>query len=382
MSQEIELNLEQLKLSLSDYQSELDAIDAETNREKERILNAIQAEEAEIKSLLEQYRDIKRQKELTEIESSYGLVSNFKQNLLLKIESETQNLDRLKSLADSKTRFTVETDSSEAEGEVKKPEDLIAKGQIVNERVKVIELIQFIEGISPKALVQFYPADIANSIPSFDASNTAVRDELFKYYQKHNISIYNALIKLYQKPYLDESTIDIPEPSSLPLRDRGYHSFLEENYPKSLPFFWFLINREPDTIKYVVMEFAVDHIIQTSTLEDDPDRQELNLKLPELLGMNEQASISQFLRDIFISFHPRRVSQKSNSKNKYFDYVTNLIQTQATLEYSEVLQIWNYMLNSGYEAVTSPDFEIVLLSPEEMENQDLDLVSGTKEKLL
>lgn len=375
MSKEAELNLEQIKLSLSDYQAELDAIDAETDREKKRLQDAIQAEEAEIKYLLDRYRDLKRQKELEEIKSSYNHLANFKQILLLKIKSETENTKNLPISSKSEKQLTKFTDPLLIEGNSLQQQ----KEQLVGK--EVTELIQFIERIAPEDLVKFYPADIAISIPSFDVNNTEIRNKLLSHYQEHNISTYNALIKLYQKPNLNRTIIEVPEPNTLPLKDRGYHSFLEENYPKSLPFFWFLINREPDTIKYVVMEFAIDHIIQTNTLEEDLERQDLNLELSELLEMNESASTDEFLRDIFISFHPRRVSHKTNSKNKYFDYVTNLIQTQTTLEYSEVLQIWNYMLNSGYDRVASPNFEVVLPLYDEPTDNSLDLVSSSQDQL-
>ena len=86
MSDYTEQKTKQLRLILSDYQSELNAIDLETTKEKAQILSAIETEELEIKSLLEQYRRIKRHKEIDEVKSSYEELTQFKQNLLLKIK--------------------------------------------------------------------------------------------------------------------------------------------------------------------------------------------------------------------------------------------------------------------------------------------------------
>ncbi|MCC0175973.1 hypothetical protein I4641_03130 [Waterburya agarophytonicola K14] len=370
MSQSTELNLEQIRLSLSDYQSELNAIDLETIKEKERILDAIKAEEAEIKLLLDRYRDIKRQKEIEVVKSSYNNLAEFKQTLLSKIQLETEETENQNSLLP-----TMEG------GEPKKNKKQLEEERTINQKVKVIELIQFIDDMGDRGLVKLYPADVASVVPNFEIGNTIVRDELLKYYQKNNIAIYNSLLKLYQKPQIDPA-LPMPDQETLSLKDRGYHSFLEEHYPKALPFFWYLINREADSIRYAVMEFAVDHIIQTNTVENDPDRQKLNLKLSELLEMNNQASLGDFLKDLFLCFHPRRVSQKSTSKNKYFDYVNNLIKTESTLENSEVLQIWNHFLESGYERVSSPDFITITSEKNSSRDRTLNLIPTGKDNLL
>jgi hypothetical protein len=368
MPESIDLTLEQIKLSLSGYQSELDKIDAETVQEKESILNAIRAEEAEIKSLLAQYRNIKRQKEVELVKSSYNNLSSFKQALLSKIDSEKVETKTIntKAINTNNREFLIESSSPiqvdhhpELEGGVpKKIEKQFEENQSVNQKVKIIELIQFIEGMNAQDLIKFYPDDVANIIPGFKVNNTEVKDGLLEYYQKRDLDIYQSLLKLYQKPELN-NTVPIPNSEGLSIADRKYDSFLRTNYPKSLPFFWFLVNREKDTIRYAVMEFSVDHIIQTNTLDNDPNRLELTLKLPELLEMKNQTSVYVFLRDLFLCFHPHRVSQKGNSKNKYFDYVNNLIKTQSTLEHSEILRFWGHLIKSGYNTVGDENFAMV-----------------------
>lgn len=376
MSDNPEQKSAQIRLILADYQSELNAIDIETNQEKTRIISAIEAEELEIKSLLEQYRQIKRQKELDEVESSYQNLSEFKQNLLLKIKLESQvtndeailssNQNQASDYEQSQLVVTQSTDIVPPTN-LSQP-DIFPKNAIVSDispepdippEPEVAELIQFIEDISPQELVKFYPHDVSKILPSFNLSNTVVRDKVLQRYQKRDLDIYKSLLKLYQKPDLANSN-NIPDPDSLSTQDRKYHNFLQINYPSSLPFFWFLINREPDSIRYVVMEFAIDHIIQTNTLDKDPLRQDLTLNLSELLEMNNEAPVSEFLRDLFICFHPQRVSQKPNSRNKYFDYMDRLVTTQSTLQYSDVLLLWNHMKKLGYHVVSSADFSPTL----------------------
>ena len=220
---------------------------------------------------------------------------------------------------------------------------------------------------SASEIVKLYPADVSQIIGNFDLNNATVRDRLLKHYRQRDLDIYKSLVKLYQKPNLAEFD-DVPTPDSLSEEDRKYHEFLQANYPLSLPFFWFLIDREPDSIKYVVMEFAIDHIIQTNTLAGDPHRRELSLRLPELLEMNNDAPLKEFLRDLFICFHPQRVSQKANSRNKYFDYMDSLITTQSTLQYSDVLLMWNYMKKSGYSEVSSPEFDLTIPTADDSQN--------------
>ena len=373
--------LAEIKLSLNDYQSELSAIDDEAIRERESILNAIQAEEAEIKSLLDKYRQIKRQKELDSVKSSYENLSSFKQTLLSKIQSET-GAGKNKQLSSPEVQNQLQNSRhfEVEEGEPKKSSNQLKQPLEVNQKVKIIELIQLIEGMNHHDLVKYYPADIAALVPGFEVGNTVVKNGLLKYYQKHNINIYNALLKLYQKPELKQAVED-KDIQSMSSKDKKYYNFVLTSYPKALPFFWFLVDREPNSIRYVVMEFTVDHIIKTNTV-DGVNLPELTLKLPELLEMNNGASLGDFLKDIFLCFHPRRVSQKSNSKNKYFDYVNNIIKTQSTLEDSEVLQLWNYLLKSGYNQVSSPDFSVYKTVESNQTEQDTDLITLSPENLL
>lgn len=376
MSKSQDLKLEQIRLSLSDYQSELSAIDEETIKERERILHAIQAEEIEIKSLLEQYRNIKRQKEVDTVRSSYNNLSNFKQTLLSKINLETEadnDVDRGKSAIEPQSTTQAELIPTMEGGAPKKNIEQPKGDGETNQKIKVIELINFIEGINADYLVKLYPADVIDFVPTFEVNNTTVKNGLLEYYRKRDVNIYNALLKLYQKPELKPEDITIPNLEELSPADKKYHDFLQNHYPKSLPFFWFLINREKDSIRQVVMEFAVDHIVQTNTLDNDPSRQELTLELSELIKMNDRVSLRNFLRDIFLCFHPRRVSQKSNSRNKYFDYISQLIRDRSTLENPEALQIWNYMLKCGYNVVFSPEFTI----PEGSQEQNGLLSSNT-----
>ena len=378
MSKSQDLTLEQIKLSLSDYQSELSTIDEETIKERERIISAIQAEEIEIKSLLKQYRDIKRQKEIETIQSSYNNLSSFKQTLLSKIRLEAEDANNKKLAIEPILEVTeAELIPTTEGGAIKKNVEQPKKEKETNQKIKVIELINFIEGINPGYLVKLYPADILEIIPTFEVNNTIVKSGLLEYYRKRDTKIYNALLKLYQKPELEREKIKIPDSEELSITDKKYHNFLQSHYPRSLPFFWFLINREKDSIRQVVMEFAVDHIIQTNTLDTDPIRQELTLELSELLKMNVRANIKDFLRDMYLCFHPRRVSQKSNSKNKYFDYISQIIKNQSTLENPEVLKVWNYMLKCGYEVVSSPNFVI----PQASAN-DNNLISANQDGLL
>ena len=365
----------QIRLVLTDYESELNAIDIETNQEKAQILSAIEAEESEIKSLLEQYRQIKRRKEIDGVKSSYQNLNEFKQNLLLKIKLESQIDDeqRLFSAVNDEQRVSTGLDLNQANG-YDRPQlvatqatDIIPRSDVPQEDAivpdepdpveepEVAQLIQFIEDKSPQELVKFYPNDVSEVLPSFNLNDTRVRDRVLQRYQKRDLNIYKSLLKLYQKPNIIEVN-NIPDFEALSTQDKEYHEFLLENYPLSLPFFWFLINREPDSIRYVVMEFAIDHIIQTNTLDKDPYRRELSLNLSELLEMNNEAPLSEFLRDLFLCFHPQRVSQKTNSRNKYFDYMDSLITTQSTLQYSDVLLLWNHMKKSGYHVVSSADF--------------------------
>ena len=381
MSQSKDLTLEQIRFSLGNYQSELNAIDQETDKEKERILNAIQAEEMEIKSLLEQYRRIKRQKEIEIIESSYNNLSDFKKNLLSKISLEQEEINKRQLTKESELE-SVKTEllPTMEGGAPKKISEQLEENQGVNQKIKIIELINFIAGIDANYLVKLYPADIKDIVPTFEVNNAVVKKGLLDYYKQRDVNIYNALLKLYQKPELDRQAINIPSVEQLSIADRKYHDFLQSFYPQSLPFFWFLINRENDSVRQIVMEFAVDHIVQTNTLDTDPNRQELTIELKEFLEMNDGPYLENYLRDVFLCFHPHRVSQKSNSRNKYFDYIDKMIKNQSTLRNSEILQNWNYMVKCGYKTVSAPNFAL----PHSSENNQngSGLISSNPDSLL
>lgn len=393
MSASKESQLKQIESILSDYQSELNTIDTETNQEKERIWQAIQTEEAEIKSLLERYRTLKRQQELTEVQSSYNRLSDFKQNLLLKIQSTNNHQTDQQSSGEPVAESSQNLMPTTAGSEPKKPLSQINDGsesQVTKlqsqstalQEAQLTQLLEFIESFTPQELVKLYPADISQAVPNFSLNDKATRSQLLQNYRQHNLDIYQALLKVYQKPDLSQGTIRLPELDQLPTKDRQYQEFLEANYPNALPFFWFLINREPESIKYVVMELAVDHIIQTNTLDDDPNRQDLKLSLSELLAMNNQTSRSDFMRDLFICFHPQRVSQKSGSKNRYFDYISHLIKTQSTLEDSYILQLWNAMNTAGYHAVSTADFVLPQPIQDYQNGHDQSLAPASQHDLL
>lgn len=108
------------------------------------------------------------------------------------------------------------------------------------------------------------------------------------------------------------------------------------------------------SFRYVVMEFAIHHIILTNSL--DNQEQSLSLNLKYLLELNNGASLPNFLRDLFISFHPKRFDTKNNGQSKYYDYINNIIVKQSTLDNSEVLQLWTYINQSQYDRVVADDF--------------------------
>ena len=417
MSKFNQQKIEQIELILNDYKSELGAIDLEINQEKEVILKAINNEKAEIESLLEQYRQVKRRQELDSLNSHYQHLTKLKENLLLKIEAASNSVEKSEpsqgtaieqpsSTAEDKDPET-ERVSGEENDFVEPPSTAAEDGDPETERVsgeddfiepelvaieqsskiqpndliesKVEEFIKFIEGQSAQELVKLYPADLSDLLSEFDSDDTLVRDRLLHHYQQQDINIYQALLKIYQKPDIFES-IDIPHIERLSDRERKYHEFLQSNYPQSLPFFWFLIHREADSIRYVVMEFAVDHIISTNTLDNDPHRRDLSFKLPELLEMNNGVSTASFLRDLFLCFHPQRIGKSNNTRNKYFDYLNRTILTQSTLQHSDVLQLWNYMNKSGYLAVADPQFDPVLVL-EEQNGHDRTLAPNSEDLL-
>lgn len=366
--------IEQNKPNLTNYYSQLSEIEAKANKEKELLTNAIKAEQAEIKSLLEEYQRIKQQQEIDVIKASLDKLSDFKQQLLVKIKSEIESSDaqqfqdELEHEIPDLDNITTSTSSSTAEEYDEKKLTIEQHNyEEVDNEDTLGQLVEFIDRTKPQELVKLYPANIGTVVPSFNVHNVVVRDQLLEHYQQNDPNIYHALIKLYQKPDL-KYQVSVPNIQELEDEDRKYHEFLLINYPNALPFFWFLVNREPASIKYAVMEFAMDHIIQTNTIDTENVRHELALSLNELISMNNEASLTDFLRDLFVCFHPQRASKKNNTTNKYFDYINNLIKLESTLEHSRILQIWNYMNQSGYDSVTSADFSFAPLNISRDEN--------------
>lgn len=366
--------IEQNKSNLTNYYSQLSEIEAKATKEKELLTNAIKAEQAEIKSLLEEYQRIKQQQEIDVIKASLDKLSDFKQQLLTKIKSEIESSDaqqfqdELEHEIPDLDNITESTSSSTAEEyDAKKLTIEQNNYEEVDNEDTLRQLVEFIDRTTHQELVKLYPANVGTVVPSFNVHNAVVRDRLLEHYQQNDTNIYHALVKLYQKPDI-KYQVSVPNIQELGDEDRKYHEFLLINYPNALPFFWFLVNREPASIKYAVMEFAMDHIIQTNTIDTENVRHELALSLNELIGMNNGASLTDFLRDLFVCFHPQRASKKNNTTNKYFDYINNLIKLESTLEHSRILQIWNYMNQSGYDSVTSAEFSFAPLNISNDEN--------------
>ena len=366
--------IEQNKPNLTNYYSQLSEIEAKASKEKELLTNAIKAEQAEIKSLLEEYQRIKQQQEIDVIKASLDKLSDFKQQLLTKIKSEIESSDaqqfqdELEHEIPDLDNITESTSSSTAEEyDAKKLTIEQNNYEEVDNEDTLRQLVEFIDRTTHQELVKLYPANVGTVVPSFNVHNAVVRDRLLEHYQQNDTNIYHALVKLYQKPDI-KYQVSVPNIQELGDEDRKYHEFLLINYPNALPFFWFLVNREPASIKYAVMEFAMDHIIQTNTIDTENVRHELALSLNELIGMNNGANLTDFLRDLFVCFHPQRASKKNNTTNKYFDYINNLIKLESTLEHSRILQIWNYMNQSGYDSVTSAEFSFAPLNISNDEN--------------
>ena len=366
--------IEQNKPNLTNYYSQLSEIEAKATKEKELLTNAIKAEQAEIKSLLEEYQRIKQQQEIDVIKASLDKLSDFKQQLLTKIKSEIESSDaqqfqdELEHEIPDLDNITESTSSSTAEEyDAKKLTIEQNNYEEVDNEDTLRQLVEFIDRTTHQELVKLYPANVGTVVPSFNVHNAVVRDRLLEHYQQNDTNIYHALVKLYQKPDI-KYQVSVPNIQELGDEDRKYHEFLLINYPNALPFFWFLVNREPASIKYAVMEFAMDHIIQTNTIDTENVRHELALSLNELIGMNNGANLTDFLRDLFVCFHPQRASKKNNTTNKYFDYINNLIKLESTLEHSRILQIWNYMNQSGYDSVTSAEFSFAPLNISNDEN--------------
>lgn len=417
MTKEINQLIEQIKLDLDNYQSQLSDIEVESAQEKESLLEAIRAEEADIRSLLSKYRNLKQQNEVDVVRSSFKSLTTFKQNLLAKIDSESKpcsplsaapnfeqnshnleqnshnleqsshNLEKqleanssstgdlpkkseaqpvngyvgaaTKTVEEKNSRSTV---ISEIEPETESADGFMdTKIQIPKEEKKqsatINQMLKLIDSVNYRDLAKFYPANVNRVVPEFNVLDVGVRDHLIKHYQKRDRNICNALIKLYQKPTIKQE-IAVPETKSLDIKDRKYHDFISQNYVNALPFFWFLVQKEPDSIRYVVMECAQDHIIFTNEIDANNHSHQLNLSFAELLEINNGESLEVYLRDIFICFHPQRVSVKNDSKNKYFDYIDNLITQGATLESSKVLKFWSQMKQFGYQTVAADDFPV------------------------
>lgn len=403
MTKQISQLIEQIKLDLNNYQSQLSDIEIESNQEKERLLEAIRAEEADIKSLLSKYRNLKQKNEVDVVRSSFNSLSTFKRNLLAKIDSENNPSSSLSAAPDFEQKLQdfeidLEANSSSAGDMPKKfeaqpvngyvgaptktakngnnqaiainqikPEAQSANGymdtkiQVAkeenNQSTTINQMLEFIDSCSYQDLAKLYPANLVKIVPDFNVLDTAVRDYVLKHYQKRDRNICNALIKLYQKPTIKQE-IEVPETQSLGIKDRKYHDFISHNYPNALPFFWFLVKKEPNSIRYVVMECAQDHIIFTNEADPSNNPNQLSLSFAELLEINNGANLEVYLRDIFICFHPQRVSSKNDSKNKYFDYIDSLITQGATLENSKALKFWSQMKQFGYQTVAADDFPV------------------------
>jgi len=403
MTKQISQLIEQIKLDLDNYQSQLSDIEIESNQEKERLLEAIRAEEADIKSLLSKYRNLKQQNEVDVVRSSFHSLSTFKRNLLAKIDSEANPSSSLSSTLNFEQKLhnfetELEVNSSSAGDLPKKSEAqpvngyvgasaksareesdqptainqikpraqsangfMATKIQIVKEEQNqpstIEQMFKLIDSLNFRDLAKLYPADVALIVPEFNVLDVNVRDRLIKRYQKRDRNICNSLIKLYQKPTIKQE-IAVPETKTLNIKDRKYHDFVSRNYSNALPFFWFLVQKEPDSIRYVVMECAQDHIVFTNEIDPNNSPYQLDLSFAQLLEINNGADLEVYLRDIFICFHPQRVSSKNDSKNKYFDYIDSLITQGATLENSKVLKCWSQMKQFGYQTVAADDFPV------------------------
>ncbi len=360
MTQPIKQIIEQIKINLTEYQSQLYQIDLENANEKKSLIDAIQAEQAEIESLIDQYRQAKQKNEIEAVRSFFKHLSDFKQNLSSKIQSETNGV-----AVDSVFQYTNHDNSANSaaipvsKSPANLPEKLetepneLDKEKEIEQQAAIVELINLFDRASDQELVKLYPADILRFVPSFDVNNIGIRNQVLKKYQQSDRQTYDSLVKLYQKPYIGDR-VAIPSEQEMSSKDKKHHDFVSSNYPNALPLFWFLVNQAPKSIRYVVMEFAIHHIILTNNL--DNQEQSLSINLKYLLELNNGASLSNFLRDLFISFHPKRFDAKNNGQSKYYDYINNIIVKQSTLDNSEVLQLWTYMNQSQYDRVVADDF--------------------------
>ncbi|MGF1589265.1 MAG: hypothetical protein ACFCU7_08485 [Pleurocapsa sp.] len=360
MNQQINQIIEQIKINLTDYQSQLNQIDLENANEKKSLLEAIQAEQAEIESLIDKYRQVKQKNEIEAVRSFFKHLSDFKRNLSSKIQSETNEVmirTQPQPVNQSNSANSAAIPASEPKDNL--PSKSATESEQLDPETKarqeatLAQLIDLFERTSSQELAKLYPADVLRIVPSFDVNDLAIRNQVLKKYQQSDRQIYDSLVKLYQKPYIDKQ-VAIPSEQEMSSKDKKHHDFLLTNYPKAIPLFWFLVNQAPDSIRYVVMEFAIHHIILTNNL--DNQEQALSINLKYLLELNNEASLANFLRDLFISFHPKRFDAKNSGQSKYYDYINNIIIKQSTLDNSEVLQLWTYMNQSQYEQVVADNF--------------------------
>ena len=101
-----------------------------------------------------------------------------------------------------------------------------------------------------------------------------------------------------------------------------------------------------------------EHIIYTNEIDYDSDDSQISIDFSELLDMNNGESLEAYLRDIFVCFHPQRSNAQGDNRNKYFEYINNIITQEATLEHSKALKFWSQMKQFGYDAVAADDFPV------------------------
>ena len=357
MKQQIDQLIEQIEGNLTNYQAQLQQIDIETDNEKKSLINEIQVEQAEIKSLLDKYRQIKRQNEIEVVRSYSTHLTDFKKDLLSRIQLETERASAEFQQQHSSASNSNTTALPKSAGELpKKSESELHDSSVREAKAAILaKAIALFDRISPEELVKLYAKDISRLVPNFDANDTLVRDNLLEHYQENNRKTFISLAKLYQKPDLSDPVV-IPAAEKMSEQEREHHNFLLADYPNAIPHFWFLVNSSPKSIKYVATEFAVHHIVNTNNLSVSNTERTLSMNLKYLLNLNNESSVSNFIIDLFLSFHPKRFEPKNNTQSIYFNYINDIIIKQSTLEHGEILQLWTYMKESGYEVVVSEHF--------------------------
>ena len=359
MKQQINQVIEQIKANLTDYQSQLQQIDLESEQEKKSLFDAILIEQAEIKSLLDKYRQIKQKNEIEVVRSSYKHLADFKQDLLSKIQLETKQAapkSQPQQINNSNSDTTIPVSESEDELPKKSETDLHDSSDPEEAREAILaEAIALLDRSSPEELVKLYPRDISRMLPNFDVNDTLLRDKLLEHYQQSNRKTYISLIKLYQKPNLDD-LVAIPPEEKMSAQEKKHHNFILANYPNALPHFWFLVDSSPKSIRYVATEFAAHHIIITNSTNISNTDRTLSMNLEYLLSLNNESNLSDFLRDLFLNFHPKRFDPKNNTQSIYFSYINDIIIKQSTLEHGEILQLWTHMKETEYKIVASDSF--------------------------